>query len=456
MNEHSRSHSRSLSQHKQSLDAPQGYGRSGDHSAGLSMAKPDLSARNGSVRSESTDRGRTMQRRYEFIDSDDKAHTVLSPVQETGKKANGNGDGDGEGIVSVGRESNMTTMTDLMHRCVETSPPKLPTRQNHRQQQANGDLGTSAAQLSLPQPKTKRRPPPLNLKDPVYLGKVRHTDRYEIEHIAIKSSKAELFDCCDSETSSHIYDDRVKNPPRIPPLDIPSLDELRGVDALQLYDEWRKNLKPVRTASQSSIHITAPNWEEDTLNGKRIDQDRLPVVDYPIAQDTPIINHVRSRSALGIRENRDRKQRHRQFSNDSVYTASEYSATPLGQGPGMTRSATMHEVPHSDRQFSNGSGSKASQYGVTLNNVAAAVEMEMLSPPFTPLTPFIMRATGAPTGVERGSKTLFGEHGWLEDTAASGMTKPKMEKVGGFMESLKRKAREIVRHASFSNVSYCR
>ncbi|KAI0856344.1 hypothetical protein F4860DRAFT_529301 [Xylaria cubensis] len=54
-----------------------------------------------------------------------------------------------------------------------------------------------------------------------------------------------------------------------------------------------------------------------------------------------------------------------------------------------------------------------------------------------------MKATGAPAGVERGSKTLFGEHGWLEDTAASGMARPKLEKVGGFMESLKRKAREI-------------
>lgn len=76
------------------------------------------------------------------------------------------------------------------------------------------------------------------------------------------------------------------------------------------------------------------------------------------------------------------------------------------------------------------------------------MEVEIFSPPFTPLTPFIMKATGAPTGVERGSKTLFGEHGWLEDTAASGTTKPKTEKVGSFIENLKRKAREIVRHSS--------
>lgn len=308
-----------------------------------------------------------MQRRYEFIDSDDKAHAVLSPVQETDKKDNGNDDG--EGIVNIGRESNVTTMTDLMRRCAEPSPPKLPARQNPQQQQANGDMSTSVTQASLPQSKTKRRPPPLNLKDPVYLGRVRHTDRYEIEHIAIKSSKAELFDWCVPKTSSPLYDDRVKNPPRIPPLELPGLAELRGVGALQLYDEWRKNLKPVRTASQSSIHVTVPNSEEDTfLNGKRIDQDRLPIVDYPVAQDTPIVNHVRSRSTLGIREDRDREQRHRQFSGDSAYTASEYGAMPLDQGPGLTRSATMHDVTHRDRQLSNGSESKASQYGATLNN----------------------------------------------------------------------------------------
>ncbi|KAI0555693.1 hypothetical protein F4679DRAFT_577817 [Xylaria curta] len=442
MSEHSRSHSRSMSQHKQSFDAPQGYGRIGDHGDDLLIAKPDPSARNGSARSESTERGRTMRRRYEFIDSDDKAHTVLSPVQETGKK-------DGKGIVSAGRESNVTTVTDLMHRCVEPSPPKLPARQNHRQEHANGDLGTSVTQLSRSQPKAKHRPPPLNLKDPVYLRKVKHTDRYEVEHVAVKSSKAELVDCGDLTADSPLYDDRVKNPPVIPPLDIPSLNELRGVDALQLYDEWRKNLKPVRTASQSSIHITVPKWEKGTLNGKRIDQDRLPIVDCPIAPDTPIINHMRSRSALGIREDHDREQRYRQFSGDTVYTASEYSATPFGQGQAITRSATMHGVPHSGRQFSNGSESKDNQYGIALNDAPTAAETNMLSPLFTPLTPFIMKATGAPAGVERGSKTLFGEHGWLEDTAASGMTKPKMEKVGGFMESLKRKAREIADSTSF-------
>ncbi|KAI1428394.1 hypothetical protein F5Y12DRAFT_782575 [Xylaria sp. FL1777] len=54
-----------------------------------------------------------------------------------------------------------------------------------------------------------------------------------------------------------------------------------------------------------------------------------------------------------------------------------------------------------------------------------------------------MRVSGAPAGVEQGMKTLFGEHGWLEDTAALGVKKPKTEKTVSFMENLKRKAREI-------------
>ncbi|KAI1300774.1 hypothetical protein F5Y03DRAFT_385846 [Xylaria venustula] len=63
-----------------------------------------------------------------------------------------------------------------------------------------------------------------------------------------------------------------------------------------------------------------------------------------------------------------------------------------------------------------------------------------------------MRVSGAPAGVEQGEKkTLFGEHGWLEDTAAAtGARKPvKMEKATGFMESLKRKARELADSTAF-------
>lgn len=398
----------------------------------------------GTERSQSTDRGRTRQRRYEFIDSDDNPHVVLSPVQETTKK-NIN-DGNSKSTDKTGRESTMTTMTDLMQKCAESSPPKMPSSQDHRQKKVNADLSTSVAQPSVSQPKARYRPPPLNLKDAVYVGRVRHANRYDVEHIAIKSSKAEHFDLYSPGASSSIYDGHVKDPPRISPPDIPDLNDLRGIPPLELYAMWRKNLKPTRTASQGSIHITVPIREEDTFVARnKADEDQLPITDYPIAQDTPIVNRVRSRSALDIREEGDKEERLRQFSGDSMYTASEYSAeTTSGPRSGIARSATMHDVPHYDRQFSGGSKSNLGHNGAKMNDMPRSMDMENTSPPFTPLTPFIMKARGAPAGAERGTKTLFGKHGWLEDTAASSTTKPKMEKVSGFIESLRRKARVIV------------
>ncbi|KAI3341670.1 hypothetical protein F4824DRAFT_322625 [Ustulina deusta] len=444
--EHSRSHSRSGSQHKQSFDAPEGYGRSRDHSAGSLISKPDPSAWNSSVRSNSTDRGRTMQRRYEFIDSDGTAHAVLTPVQETAKNQNDNSNNRSAG--NIGRESNMTTMTDLMQQCAEHPPPQLPARHNHQQHQADGAAGPSATQLSPPQPTTKHRPPPLNLKNPAFVGMVnRNTNRYKVEHIAIKSSKAEHFDLYSPSTGSLVYDD-IEDVQNISPLNIPKCNGMGGANSLQAYTEWRENMKPIHTASQGSIRITVPTLQEDTFAVKRrIDEDSRPIVGYHTAQDTPVINHVRSRSALGIRENGDKEDGHRQFSGNSIYTASEYSAAmPPSRGSGIIRSATMNEVSRRDRQYSGGSDTKASENGAMMNNVAPHTEMVTPPSPYTPLTAFIMQASGAPAGVEQGAKTLFGEHGWLEDTAAVGAKKPKMEKTGGFMESLKRKAREIVRH----------
>ncbi|KAI0876363.1 hypothetical protein GGS24DRAFT_238596 [Hypoxylon argillaceum] len=334
----------------------------------------------------------------------------------------------------------MTTMTNIIQKCVESSPAQLPTRHNHPGQQANEPVSTSATQPSLSQPKTKHRPPPLDLNNPVHVGMVQRSNRYEIKHIAIKSSKAEHFGFPKPNIDLSMYDDRLKNPPKISPLNIPNLDGLRGIDPLELYSEWRKNLKPIRTASQGSVHITVPTREEDTfMNENNTDEDHLPIVDYPIAQDTPIVNRVRSRSTLGIRQDQDKEERHRQLSGSSIYMASEYGVgSPPGQRSRMTRSVTMNDIHRGGRQSSGAS------HSATMNHLPAQMGMATLSPPFSPLTPFIMKASGAPAGVEGGAKTLFGEHGWLEDTAASGTTKPKMEKTG-FLESLKRKAREIVR-----------
>ncbi|KAJ8120433.1 hypothetical protein ONZ43_g2858 [Nemania bipapillata] len=446
MDKYSRSRSRSQSQQKQPFEAQESYGRGRDHYTGRLPFNSNPSASGGNPGSKSTDRGRTMQRRYEFIDSDDKSYTVLSPVQEAIKKSND------KGVDNTGRESNMTTLTNIIQKCAESSPAQLPARQNPQQQQNKEAASTSATQAPLPQPKVKRRPPPLNLNDPIHVGMVKRSNRYEVEHIAIKSSKAEEFSFGKPPPLDlPQYNDYIRNPPVIPPLDIPSLDALRGIHPLVLYDEWRKNLRSPSTSSQGSIRITnPPPGRERFMTREKTSEDQLPITDYPIAQDTPIVNRVRSRSALGIREEHDKQERQRQISGDSLYTASVYSAgLPSSRGPGILRSATMNDVTHGGRQFSGRAGSRASVSGVMMNDVPPPAEMETLSSPFSPLTPFIMKARGAPAGVARGTKTLFGEHGWLEDTAASGATKPKTEKVGGFLENLKRKAREIADSTSF-------
>ncbi|KAI1126569.1 hypothetical protein F5Y10DRAFT_293695 [Nemania abortiva] len=443
MDEYSHSHSRSQPQHKQSFDAAESYGRGRDHSTDRLASKPCLYTSGGNTISKSTDRGRTMQRRYEFIDSDDVTYTELSPVQEAART---DSDGNGECTDNTGRESNMTTMTSIIQKCTEPSPTQPSDRQGHHKQQSNGGVSTPVVQPSPSQPTTKRHPFPLDLEDPVRIGMVRRTNRYEVEHVAIKSSRAEYFSPSPTTDLSK-YDDRLKNPPKISPLNIPNLNDLRGIDPLELYNEWRRNLRHVRTASQGSVHITVPGWEEYSSMTGKTDEDQLPIMDYPVAQNTPLVNRVRSRSTLGIREDRDKEERQRRFSGSSVYTPSEYtSRMPSAQGPGVVRSATMNDVTHRGRRFSGGAASRASHNG---NHMPLQTETEMQSPPFTPLTPFIMKVTGAPAGVERGAKTLFGEHGWLEDTAASGMAKPKVEKAGGFLENLKRKAREIADSTSF-------
>ncbi|KAI1366358.1 hypothetical protein F5Y08DRAFT_337748 [Xylaria arbuscula] len=443
------SHSRSDSQRSQLLEAPEAYG----YTQSSSTSKSDHSVRDSSIRSSSTDRGRTMQRRYEFIDSDDKTYPVPSPVQATDKR--GNGDSNSKSFKNAGHESNITTMTDLMQRCIEQPPPP-PAPRNHRQKQLNGNNDISAAQLSLPQLKEKQRPPALNLRNPVHIGMVsRNTNRYQIEHTAIKSSKAEHFDSYSLNDNTSVYDYR-EDSPTIAPLNIPKRNYMNAVNSLQAYTEWRENLRPVHTASQGSIHIIVPSQEEDASMPSNEMCENLPQIVGPhTAQNKNNLNNMRSRSALGIREDNNQARFH-QPSGDSGYTASEYSTdmTP-GIRSGIMRSATLNERSHQNRQCNDGSEVKANQDGALMDGVQQLKETVPPSP-FTPLTPFIMRVSGAPAGVEQGAKTLFGEHGWLEDTAASEVKKPKMEKTGRFMENLMRRARELADSTSFKPTRHSR
>ncbi|KAI2641987.1 hypothetical protein GGS21DRAFT_284954 [Xylaria nigripes] len=422
------SHGRSKTECPPSVKKSESLGRTRDRSVGQSMSKVDISTQKDKIQDGLAESGHR-RHRYEFIDSDESSLTSSPDTNtETDDKAKVD---KGKKIDSSERESSMTTMTELMTRAIESPPPQLPLRQQQQQEPAGVDVNALAPQPSQPRHLPRRRPIPLDLRSPAYLGMVsRHTRRYEVEHIAIESSRAEHFDL--AGPSSSVYDDHDHGPPPSSPIRVPECVQ-DGVTGLALYDVWRDTQPPLRSSSQGSINITIPNEEDGFSERRNIRGNRQHDAGYHIGEPLAI-NRVRSRSALGIRERRNREGRYN-FSGESVPVAHEY--VPEFQGPGILRSATMNDV-NRGRQFTD--SSEPTVY--RSNNVPS--QMDDPPSPFTPLTPFIMRLTGAPAGVEGGAKKLIGEHGWLEDTAASGPKHSQVEKPIGFMGSLRRMAREFV------------
>jgi hypothetical protein len=247
---------------------------------------------------------------------------------------------------------------------------------------------------------------------------IRRRIKYDVEHVPIKSSQAEFSNINSPDASSSVYDYDVEDLPTISPLIVPKVEEMGSVNFLRAYEKWRDSVEVPDTASQGSVHIEVPTYEEDNFVTKdeKVGNQQPIHDDYLHAQDYPGVNHMRSRSALGIREYRDR-----QFSG---------GAEPIY---GITRAATTNLLPNA-----------AQDYGVTESTTTD----DFMDLPTSPLTPFIKRMGGAPPGVDHGgAKKLFGEHGFLEDTAKSDAKKPKMEKTGGgIIEGFRRIAREIVRH----------
>jgi len=373
-------------------------------------AQVGSAGQSGDMRAPSTERGRDMHRRYEFIDSDDQPHQVLTPVQEP---TNEKDKGKGKAIDTTGRDNDITTVTDLMQQCTDQSPNDQPVHQYGQQQRIDTGAGSSTAQ---PQSKAKRRPQPLDLQDPAFLGMVsRHTQRYEVQHIPIQSSRAEVFQTRTPYESSSVYSDEDTGGEYvISRLQHKETTE-RSVNFLEAYSQWREGLNPRRTASQGSIHIRVPTAEEDTFLANR-------------------------------------EQALRQLSGESGH---DVRTDAVVSPPGLARSATMRHAPGQGHDVAGASenteGKDNEEQGIrksaTMNDVPprrSSMRLAVPTSPFTPLTPFIMRASGAPANVQGGTKTLFGEKGWLEDTAGASHKKPKAEKTSGFMESLKRMAREFV------------
>ncbi|RYP68004.1 hypothetical protein DL771_006927 [Monosporascus sp. 5C6A] len=114
---------------------------------------------------------------------------------------------------------------------------------------------------------------------------------------------------------------------------------------------------------------------------------------------------------------------------------------------GPARSQSISEPPHPSQQEDAkadppmpdepqaASETKGIPKAPTVNEIQAARETE----PYTPLTPWLEREGH----VRKGTKTMVGDNGWLENAAIEGQKKPTPKKPG-FIDSMKKWGRDFI------------
>ncbi|KAI0850053.1 hypothetical protein F5Y00DRAFT_268581 [Daldinia vernicosa] len=112
-----------------------------------------------------------------------------------------------------------------------------------------------------------------------------------------------------------------------------------------------------------------------------------------------------------------------------------YPATPVSDGPVAQAVSRDHSLEK---------GSRGLPKSLTTNDVTNDATKEYGAPPFTPLTPWLSNDK-----VKKVKKNLFGDKGWLEDTAAQ--KKPERPKTvnARFFDGMKKTARKIAGMADF-------
>ncbi|KAL7624479.1 hypothetical protein AAE478_006044 [Parahypoxylon ruwenzoriense] len=121
---------------------------------------------------------------------------------------------------------------------------------------------------------------------------------------------------------------------------------------------------------------------------------------------------------------------------------------------GQARSKSVSEThnhpddaPSTGEEPFQGLSPSKSNPGLPKSTTLGKIHAEYDAPPFTPLTQWAL--TG---NTRKAQKTLFGEKGWLEDTAAQDMKKPELQKNASFFDSVKKKARKLAEMADFKTV----
>ncbi|KAI1636772.1 hypothetical protein F4809DRAFT_607694 [Biscogniauxia mediterranea] len=264
--------------------------------------------------------------------------------------------------------------------------------------------------LQVPRPEPSRgRPAPITSSPKLDKGKQPERVQ-ENSRRTHRKSKNDRKDELRYSSSVYEWDEDL---PTISPLHIPKRGEMMNVDILQQYNEW---------------------WQDSSMAAARraeFPASPVPHIQNQRAKHQAILHNVRSRSEMGRRD----------MSSGEKVGASTSSAAPhdmpLRQerqpsyhGGSLPKSATMSDVrDEGDNQFRSDS----------------RPQLEKISEPFTPLTPWLM--AGGLSGKKK-SKILIGKDGYLEDTTAQAQVqdhkkKGESSKGIGFFGKCKNIAREF-------------
>ncbi|ORY64213.1 uncharacterized protein BCR38DRAFT_524308 [Pseudomassariella vexata] len=159
---------------------------------------------------------------------------------------------------------------------------------------------------------------------------------------------------------------------------------------------------------------------------------------------TPSISplHIIKRSNPGKRVNVLKAYKHWKENNTPVTATSggpARSTSVIDRRDKQVQLPDSVYVPPPDTQRSQ--SFQGIPKSATMNDIVAEPQVT----PFTPLTPWIM---GDDRHTRKASKTLFGDHGWLHDTAIGG-SKTEHQKPTRFIDGIKKYARELAEKADF-------
>ncbi|KAI1499430.1 hypothetical protein F5X99DRAFT_419910 [Biscogniauxia marginata] len=478
--QHKRSHSRQQTS-VSSTASSFGYSRR-DNSASDARASPfktyqhhqrQNSNNNGRGVGPSSERGRPLQRRrYELTSDDESEDGALSTVQET-------------------RQSNMTTITDLIRQGLEQSPSDSPSRSHSHQGSPPKPAGDSFVPpvpalptVQADTPNRGHRPTGLNMDAARKYGQTtgRHANIKAVHKPVPESpsapelsppqqsmlqvpepgpsrgrqtpapvanlDKGKKPEYMQQENQQHATHNRHNDNnnkkdelrysssvyewdddlPTISPLRIPRRSEMMNVDILQQYNEWWKKESLVAAARRAEFPSSP-----------------LPRIRDQTAKRQAVLHNVRSRSEMG---------RHDMLSSGERITAGPQTAAPdndlpMRQQPSqqvgsLSKSATMSDVrDEGGSQFRSDS----------------RPQLENLAEPFTPLTPWLVAGglsnmAGAGLSSKTKSKILIGEDGYLENTAAPAQVRAQDQKkksdhskASGFFDKFKSIAREFAENS---------